>query len=614
MTTATNKYVQNWDLVSLLPHPASPEFPRIMDAYRQGLKELADRSDRLPEVSGRAGDPAAWGAFLHECERLEMQAADLASFIGCHAAADAANKLFRQYEANLSALDPLRERIMTNLEFALRDARDADFQALIAADPTLSQNGFFLSQRRKNALLRLPRGEELLAADLAVDGIHAWGRLYDRLSGELRIRVMEKGEVVEKSAGQIRFDSPERSVRQNNFYAADKAWKTVADHCADALNHIAGTRLTQYRRLGLTDHLVMPLHRNRMQLATLDAMWSTIAKRKAVLVKYLSAKARLLGQERLAWYDTQAPLPGTEEPGQSPEISYDAGADLVVRTFSAFSPDLGQFAGMALHKGWIEAENRAGKRQGAFCTGFAASKQSRVFMTFTNTHENVSTLAHELGHAYHSWVLRDQPYFLQDYPMNLAETASTFAEAVLAERRLAESKSRGEKLAILDHILADAVAYLMNIHARFIFENHFHQERSAGELPAARLSELMLAAQKEAYLNALAEDGWYPDFWVSKLHFYISGLPFYNFPYTFGYLLSTGLFALSQEAGDAFPEQYRRLLVATGCLETEAAVQSTTGYDLTGGAFWEKSLDVVERRVEQFLELVSEAGVARPRA
>ena len=152
-------------------------------------------------------------------------------------------------------------------------------------------------------------------------------------------------------------------------------------------------------------------------------------------------------------------------------------------------------------------------------------------------------------------------------------------------------------------MLADAVAYLMNIHARFIFENSFHEERGQGELPAARISELMLAAQKEAYLDSLADDGWYPDFWVSKLHFYISGLPFYNFPYTFGYLLSTGLYALSQGAGDKFPEQYRRLLVATGCMETEAAVQSTTGYDLAQAAFWEKSLDVIERRVGQFLEL-----------
>ena len=324
-----------------------------------------------------------------------------------------------------------------------------------------------------------------------------------------------------------------------------------------------------------------------------------------MLLEYLAAKSRLLGLERLSWYDTQAPLPGTSAAGKSAEISYDEGADLVISTFGAFSADFGEFARQALTGRWVEAENRSGKRQGAFCTGFPTARQSRVFMTFTNTHDNVSTLAHELGHAYHSFVLSEQPFFLQDYPMNLAETASTFAEAVLAERRLARSSSREEKLSILDHSLADAVAYLMNIHARFIFENAFHAERADGELPAARLSELMLAAQKEAYLDGLAADGWYPDFWVSKLHFYISGLPFYNFPYTFGFLLSTGLVALAEGAGQDFPEQYRRLLIATGCMETEAAVQSTTGYDLTQSAFWEKSLDVIERRVSQFLELLS---------
>jgi oligoendopeptidase F len=272
-------YDQNWDLDSLLPHPAGEEFPKIIEGVRDALNALADRSDKLVVIGPGGENSAAWADFLREAARLEMQVGDLASFIGCHAAADAANKLYRQVEATLSALDPLRDRIFTNFEFALRDASDADFTALADADPFLKSNAFFLTQRRKNARLRLPRGEELLAADLAVDGIHAWGRLYDRLSGELRIKVMEKGEIVEKSPGQIRFDSPERSVRQNNFYAADKAWKSIADSCADALNHIAGTRLTVYRRLGLADHLEMPLHRNRMKPATLDTMWSVITRR-----------------------------------------------------------------------------------------------------------------------------------------------------------------------------------------------------------------------------------------------------------------------------------------------------------------------------------------------
>lgn len=224
-------------------------------------------------------------------------------------------------------------------------------------------------------------------------------------------------------------------------------------------------------------------------------------------------------------------------------------------------------------------------------------------MTFTNTPDSMSTLAHELGHAYHSWVLRDEPLLLQEYPMNLAETASTFAEAVLGDRRLADAESAESKLAILDNMLSDAVAFLMNIHARFLFEDRFHVERREGELSAGRFSELMLEAQKDAYLDALDPDGWYPGFWISKLHFYISGWPFYNFPYTFGYLLSQGLYALASDAGPDFPQQYRDLLIATGNRETEEAVGSTFGYDLRQPDFWNRSLDIVESRVNEFVRL-----------
>lgn len=603
-TKSPTKFSLIWDLDSLLPHPEKPEFQQTLDRFRERLTKLAEEADRLPAVSTERPIVARWVAFGRELEALESLAGDLGSFIGCHAAADAANKKFRQYEAALSALDPLRERIATNLDFAVRDVAERDFETFLGADDWLRANAFFLRQRRKAARLRLPKSEETLASELGVDGIHAWGRMYDRVSGDLRVKVMERGEVVEKSPGQIRLDSPEREVRANNFFAADKAWRSVADSCADALNHISGTRLTIYRRLGLEDHLVVPLHKNRMTRATLDAMWSAVTARKPMLQKYLAKKASLLGVDKLAWYDVAAPLPAdVAGSSKSSSITYDESCDRIIATFTGFSPPFGDFARHGLSRRWIEAEDRTGKRQGGFCTGFPTAKESRIFMTFTNSVDDMSTLAHELGHAYHSWVLRDEPLFLQDYPMNLAETASTFAEAVLGEQRLRELKSNGERIALLDKMLEDAVAFLMNIHARFIFENSFHRERAAGELSAEQFSELMLAAQREAYLDSLADDGWNPTFWVSKLHFYISGLPFYNFPYTFGYLLSLGLYALAGEGGSDFPEQYRRLLIATGCQEAEDAVRSTFGHDLTSPTFWNKSLDVVERRVEQFLKL-----------
>jgi pepF/M3 family oligoendopeptidase len=598
---STTEFPITWDLSSLLPCPESAEFRRHLEEFKTRLERLAGASDRLPAATPEA--TRAWSSFLDEYEIIDAQATDLRAFVECHGAADAENKRLQQIDAELAALSPLRERIATNVEFALKDLSDAAFDEFVRSTPELERIRYFLVLRRRNAALRLPKDQELLAAELAVDGLHAWGRLYDRLSGALKVTVTERGKPVTKSVSQVQFDSPQRAIREGNFFAVDAAWGTIVEPCAEALNHISGTRLTVYRRLGLKDHLEAPLRFNRMSRETLETMWRVVAERKGVLREYLTAKARWLGIDRLAWYDQTAPLPGL--PGQSnPDVvSYDAACKWIIQAFHEFSAELGAFARMALEQRWIEAEDRPGKRQGGFCTGFPTAKQSRIFMTFTGSGDSMSTLAHELGHAYHSWVLRDAPLFLQDYPMNLAETASTFAESVLAEYRLQASRSDYERLSILESMLGDAVAFCMNIHARFLFEDRFHQERSGGELTSERFSELMLAAEKEAYLDALAEDGWNPRFWASKLHFYITGLPFYNFPYTFGYLLSLGLYALGKELGPSFPEAYDRLLIATGRSDAEDALRSSFGFDLREPAFWQKSLDMIERRVRQFIDL-----------
>ena len=601
MTAST--FPLTWDLNSLAPAPTTAAFREQLDQFKAKLAQFAASTNSLPPVDGRAENVARWVSVISEYELLDAQATDVKALVECYCAADAENKFYQQLQAELATLTPHREQIATNVEFALKEATDDGFAALREAAPELKRNEYFLVTRRKNAALRLPKSQELLAADLAVDGIHAWGRLFDRLSGSLKVQVQEQGKLVTRSPGQVQFDSPQRTIRENNFFAADAAWGTIADSCAEAINHIAGTRLTTYRHVGLRDHLEAPLRHNRMTRETLDSMWSTINAGKGVLKDYFAAKARLLGVNRLAWYDLTAPLPQLPGAGNADDISYDAACSQIIEAFTAFSSDFGDFAKMALSNGWIEAENRAGKHQGGFCTGFPTAKQSRIFMTYTNSADSMSTLAHELGHAYHSWVLRDQPVFLQDYPMNLAETASTFAEAVLGERRLRAARSDYERLQMLDGMLGDSVAFLMNIHARFLFEDNFHKERAKGELTADQLNGLMEAAQKTAYLDALVEGGWNPRFWASKLHFYITGLPFYNFPYTFGYLLSMGVYAVGQDAGSTFSDTYRKLLIATGCQDAEDAVKSTLGFDLRKPDFWVKSLHIISDRVRQYVAL-----------
>jgi oligoendopeptidase F len=605
---AVKTFPKNWDLNSLFPNPESAEFKTLLTQFSETLKTLAEESDSLPAIAS-PGAGAKWGAYLNRVADVLGRLDDLGSFVGCYSADQAENKEFQRVEGQLSALSPLRSRILTAVELAFVGVPAATVEALAASDERLGKIRFALAEAQRNASFRLPKEQEQLLSELSVDGLAAWSRLYDRISGELRIEVMEKGKVVRKSVSQVMFDMPERNVRENNFYAASKAWDGLADTCADALNHISGARLTKYRRLKVQDHLDLPLRLNRMTRETLDSMWGAITDRKAILLPYLERKAKLMGLEKLSWYDQIAPLPPGIG-GNEGELTYDDACNLVIKTFTAFSPDFGEFARMAIETGWVEAENRAGKKQGAFCTGIPTKKQTRVFMTYTGTADSMSTLAHELGHAYHSYVLKDEPLLLQDYPMNLAETASTFAEAVLNEQRLVEAKSRGARLALLDNLLADSVAFMMNIHARFLFEDRFHRERPQGELTAARLSELMVEAQKEAYLGAFAEDGWYPGFWISKLHFYIGGWPFYNFPYTFGYMLSQGLYAVAATSKD-FPKNYREFLIATGNRLAEDALLDTLGYDLTKRDFWNRSLDVIETRVKTFCALADETWAAQ---
>ena len=597
---AAGRFPLTWELTSLLPAPQTDAFREELANYRVALETLAAASDALPPVAGDPGTATAWVAFLNDYAAVSAKGTDLNALIGCYAAADAENPLYQTLEAKLSALDPLRSAVATNVEFALKTAAESTFEAFVSADPVLTANRFHLEDARRLATLRLPKDQERLAAELDVDGFSAWGRLYDRVSGALKITVIERGELVQKSPGQVTYDSPERTVRQNNFYSANKAWKSVADTAADCLNHLAGTRLTKYKRLGLTNHLDAPLLHNRMSRETLETMWQVVAQRRGVLTSYFDRKASLLGLNKLAWYDLTAPLPTGAKPAS--KLPYDEACDTVIRTLGGFSPEFGSFAETSLKDRWVEVENRAGKRQGGFCTGFPTAGQSRIFMTYTESADSMSTLAHELGHAYHSHVLNDEPYFLRDYPMNLAETASTFAEQILNQEQLDVAADPAAQRVILDQMLGDAVAFCMNIHTRFVFEERFHRERAEGELSAERLSALMLDAQKECYCGGLADDGYNPLFWASKLHFYITYVPFYNFPYTFGYLLSLGLYAIAREGAADFPAQYREFLRGTGRMTAEQAVQTAFGYDLRRPEFWQKSMDVIESRVERFVK------------
>jgi len=213
----------------------------------------------------------------------------------------------------------------------------------------------------------------------------------------------------------------------------------------------------------------------------------------------------------------------------------------------------------------------------------------------------MATLAHELGHGYHQYVMDEIDLLNQNYAMNVAETASTLAEMIVADAMVEEATTKEERLVLIEDKIQRSVAFFMNIHARFLFETRFYEARAKGLVSTGQLNELMVQAQKDAFLGSLKE--YHPHFWASKLHFYITGVPFYNFPYTFGYLFSAGVYARAKAEGAGFATKYRDLLQDTSRMNVENLAKKHLNVDLTKPQFWQDAVRLSVNDIEDYLNL-----------
>jgi pepF/M3 family oligoendopeptidase len=586
-----------WDLDVFFPGgSSSAEFALFLERteteverLRQAVQTAADRGEApgADALSGLVG--------LMQSITLMLREAD--SFAGCLAAENQHDKKAVQLNGQIASVGAAFASVLTRFDQLLRQIPDSVWSALLESE-SFRSIAFPLDERRQLAKEKLSPEQESLIGDLAVDGYHGWGEAYNTAVGKFSIAFEDNGETVQLSAGQAanKLHSPNRDVRTRLFAEWEKAWGDSADYAADALNRLAGFRIQTYKHRGWDSILKEPLDINRMSEKTLQVMWDVIDRNKAPFVAYLQRKADMFGLDALSWHDVDAPV------GQAvKEVTFDEAAGMIVEQFRKFSPKMADFAEMAFENRWIEAEDRPGKRPGGFCTSFPIKGQTRIFMTYANTASNVATLAHELGHAYHQHVMNDMPALAQEYAMNVAETASTFAEMIVADAAVKQASSDEERLTLIEDKIQRSVAFFMNIHARFLFETEFYERRKKGLVGADELNELMTNAQKRAYKDALGE--YHPHFWASKLHFYITGVPFYNFPYTFGYLFSSGIYAVAQREGSGFEDKYIALLRDTGSMTVEELAMKHLGVDLTKPDFWQSAVDLAIEDVTQFLEM-----------
>ena len=591
-----------WDLTSYFAQFNGAEMVQFKTAIRADVAALQQSAAVLPTLTAQSAN--GWEDILLRNEDLSRRMSHLGSYIGCLASSDARNEAYQKEEAELSRTRAELAKVRIELLRACKSADDKIFAAFCAR-PALAGAHNYLNRLREEARRAMTSEKEILATDLGIDGIQAWGRLYDTVSAKLEFAMdYPDGKRARLPMSQRRslMDDPDRRVRQAAFEGGNAAWQSVEDTAAAALNAIAGTRLTLNRHRSVDHFLDIALFQAAIGRKTLDAMFEALMANLEIPRRILQLKAKSMARQQVAWFDLGAPL---DLPDHG-KLSWDKTQATVAQSFSRAYPALGRFfTEQVIGKNWVDWEPRPGKRPGGFCTSSMLSKESRIFMTYNESLGDVLTLAHESGHAYHGAMMRDIRPYARAYPMTLAETASTFGENVLMNGILDDpTVSDSDKARILDIEVGHGAVYLLDIPVRYEFEKSFYEERANGPLSVSRLKELMVQTQRQVLGDVLETGGEDPYFWASKLHFYITGITFYNFPYTFGYLLSRGLYAMFKNQGDRFLPKYEEFLRRAGSDTAENVVRQTVGRDIEKTEFWSEAIHSLEEPLSQLQALL----------
>lgn len=473
---------------------------------------------------------------------------------------------------------------------------------IIQDSDLLKTHEFFLTSIVEESKYMLGDREEGIIAKMRTTGSSAWSKMKNLITSNLTVEIEENGEVKSLPLTVVRnlAHNKDAKVRKNAYEAELKAYSKVEDAVAAALNGIKGEVITVANLRGFKSPLHETLFKSRMEIETLEAMIAAMKESLPVFRKYLRRKGEILGHNNgLPFYELFAPMGNVEM-----EFDYEKGKAFVEENFRTFSNKLGDYARTAFDGHWIDVYPREGKVGGAFCSNLHMLGQSRIMLNYGNTFSDVVTMAHELGHGYHGDCLKDEEYLNSDYPMPIAETASTFCETIVKKAAI-KTASKEEAFSILESELGDCTQVIVDILSRFIFEKNLFEGRKESSLSSNELKELMIEAQREAYGDGLDPEYLHPYMWICKPHYYEAGYNYYNFPYAFGLLFAKGLYAEYLKRGEEFVKQYDKLLSVTGKLKV-AEVTKIMNIDINSIDFWRSSLKIIEEDIEKFLELSNE--------
>lgn len=587
-----------WDLKSEYPSIESEKFKQHEMQVNKLADQIMDWTAQLRENI----DVNLIEQVLLAKEEMQTLARDLSGFVSCSLAIDGTNEKLKAKQSQLLSLDSKCNQALAWIKIFIQRCDDDRFQEIFSK-PSLSSQKFLWIQERKQKDFLLSESEESLISALGASGFHSWANLYSELCSSMKVSIpRDQGfEQVGLAHASALIRGADPIKRQQAWKAIQSAWKTHQHSAAAILNALAGWRLELNKKRSHTqnqDFLMPSLFQSRIEKKTLEAMMTAIKANLPQLRKAVIFMGKAHGGEKLHPWDLLAPAPTKAVVQDSEGMPYKDAISIIRKSFHEVSPSMSSFVDLMVRENRLEGRVLPSKANGGFCSTFRKSRASFIFQTYMGSSRDVFTLAHELGHAYHSWCLKEVPLSETFYPMTLAETASIFAETLLSENLIEQSHDIEQKKELMFINLEQASSLLINIPARFEFEKNFYELRKTKTLSADELSDLTDKAWSSWYGSTLSEND--RMYWASKLHFSMSGVSFYNYPYTFGYLFALSIYARKSEWGADFHKRYVEILKDTGRMTAEALIQKHLGENIQDESFWQKAIEIPLNQIKDY--------------
>jgi oligoendopeptidase F len=590
-----------WNLSQLIENHKGEELQNLIKSIEQAAKRIESGRGMLKgSISS-----SQFQKLVDLIEGINEQISIAVGYAHLNYASDTSSN---EAAALLTQMEMLSADISNRLLFFdiwfKKQLDDVNANRLINSAPMVYRE--HLKHSRLLSKFTLSEPEEKIISTLEVTGSGALTKIYDRMTSSLEFVVqLKKGKrVIEKKFNnKEKMLSMIRSTKKEERAAAYKSLLKEYKKNSGVLGEIYFNKVIQWhdefiKLRGFKGPISVRNTYNNLDDSTVESLLQVCRSNAKVFQMYFKEKAAMMGFKKLHRYHLYAPL--TLRGRDRERFSYQNAVRTVIDTFFDFDPRFGRFATKVFSEKHVDAEIRKAKQGGAFCYTVTPKVTPYILLNFDGRIRDVSTMAHELGHAVHSMAASDKPISVAHAPLPLAETASVFAEILLNDR-LSNKLTREQKAILLASQIDDMYATIMRQAYFTLFEIETHKSITEKNANINEVSDLYLQNLEEQFGDSVTISDDFRWEWLYIPHLYHT--PFYCYAYSFGNLLVLSLYhQFRKEGKSSFIPKYYKLLSTGGSRKTEE-ILSDIGIDISSRDFWQQGFDLVEKNVQDLRDL-----------